>query len=58
MCPQEVSLTQATTLTETIASSGRVRGVTATVVGAQAADRILLIEDGRIRDLRKVVPPL
>ena len=34
--PQEVSLTQATvtTITETIASSGRVRGVTETVVGA------------------------
>ncbi len=48
--PQEVSLTQATvtTITETIASSGRVRGVTETVVGAQAAGIVetLYVDEG------------
>jgi HlyD family secretion protein len=48
--PREVSLTQATltTITETIASSGRVRGVTETVVGAQAAGIVetLLVDEG------------
>jgi HlyD family secretion protein len=48
--PLEVSLTQATlmTITETIASSGRVRGVTETVVGAQAAGIVetLYVDEG------------
>jgi HlyD family secretion protein len=48
--PQEVSLTQAkvTTITETIASSGRVRGVTETLVGAQAAGIVetLYVDEG------------
>jgi multidrug efflux pump subunit AcrA (membrane-fusion protein) len=48
--PQEVSLIQATvtTITETIASSGRVRGVTETVVGAQAAGIVetLYVDEG------------
>ena len=48
--PPEVSLTQATVtpITETIASSGRVRGVTETVVGAQAAGIIetLFVDEG------------
>jgi HlyD family secretion protein len=48
--PQEVRLIQATvtTITETIASSGRVRGVTETVVGAQAAGIVetLLVDEG------------
>jgi multidrug efflux pump subunit AcrA (membrane-fusion protein) len=48
--PQEVSLTQATvtTITETIASSGRVRGVTESVVGAQAAGIVetLYVDEG------------
>ena len=48
--PQEVSLTQATvtTIPETIASSGRVRGVTETVVGAQAAGIVetLYVDEG------------
>ncbi len=48
--PQEVSLTQptVTTITETIASSGRVRGVTETVVGAQAAGIVetLYVDEG------------
>ena len=48
--PREVSLTQATvtTITETIASSGRVRGVTETLVGAQAAGIVqtLYVDEG------------
>jgi HlyD family secretion protein len=48
--PQEVSLTRATvmTITETISSSGRVRGVTETVVGAQAAGIVetLYVDEG------------
>jgi HlyD family secretion protein len=48
--PQEVSLIQptVTTITETIASSGRVRGVTETVVGAQAAGIVetLYVDEG------------
>jgi HlyD family secretion protein len=48
--PQQVSLTQATvtTITETIASSGRVRGVTESVVGAQAAGIVetLYVDEG------------
>jgi HlyD family secretion protein len=48
--PQEVSLTQATvtTITETIASSGRVRGVTETLVGAQTAGIVetLYVDEG------------
>ena len=48
--PQEVSLIQATvtTITETIASSGRVRGVTETVVGAQVAGIVetLYVDEG------------
>jgi HlyD family secretion protein len=48
--PQEVSLTRATvmTITETISSSGRVRGVTETVVGSQAAGIVetLYVDEG------------
>ena len=48
--PQEISLIQptVTTITETIASSGRVRGVTETVVGAQAAGIVetLYVDEG------------
>jgi HlyD family secretion protein len=48
--PQDVTLIQptVTTITETIASSGRVRGVTETVVGAQAAGIVetLLVQEG------------
>jgi HlyD family secretion protein len=48
--PHEVLLTQATimTITETIASSGRVRGVTETVVGAQATGIVetLFVDEG------------
>src|SRR5262245_32615056 len=48
--PQEGGRTQATvsTITETIASSGRVRGVTETVVGAQAAGIVetLYVDEG------------
>jgi HlyD family secretion protein len=48
--PQDVTLIQvtATTITETIASSGRVRGVTETVVGAQAAGIVetLFVDEG------------
>lgn len=51
--PQEVTLIQPTVvpITETIASSGRVRGVTETVVGAQAAgivERLLVDEGDRV----------
>jgi HlyD family secretion protein len=48
--PQEVRLIQptVTAITETIASSGRVRGVTETVVGAQAAGIVetLFVDEG------------
>ena len=48
--PQDVTLIQptVTTITETITSSGRVRGVTETVVGAQAAGIVetLLVQEG------------
>ena len=48
--PQEVVLVHpaVTTITETIASSGRVRGVTETVVGAQAAGIVaeLFVDEG------------
>jgi biotin carboxyl carrier protein len=48
--PQEVALTQVTvtTITETITSSGRVRGVTETVVGAPAAGIVatLYVDEG------------
>jgi HlyD family secretion protein len=48
--PQEVTLIQApvTTITETIASSGRVRGVTETLVGSQAAGIVetLSVDEG------------
>jgi HlyD family secretion protein len=48
--PQDVRLIQptVTTITETIASSGRVRGVTETVVGAQAAGIVetLFVDEG------------